>query len=102
MDLKIRFAHVGDVHLGSSFAWTKEERQADFFRDAQFQALGDTLRIAVEKGCKFVLFAGDLFDSAFADKHSITRFCQLIKAYQDLPCFIAAGNRRPRVRGRRL
>ena len=95
----VRIAHLADVHLGSAFAWTGAEDKARRFRRQQLDGLNFCLQTAREKDCAAVLIAGDLFDSAFAERESVARFIYLAGQYASLPILIAAGNHDPLSEG---
>lgn len=95
----VRFAHLADVHLGSAFAWAREENKARRLRQKQLDGLSRTLELAREHQCQAVLIAGDLFDSAFADRETFARFVHITGHHGDLPILIAAGNHDPACEG---
>jgi len=53
----MKFAHLGDCHLGS---WSQEE-----LRDLNFQSFQIAINKCISERVDFVLIAGDLFDSAY-------------------------------------
>ncbi len=82
----VRFAHISDVHLGG---WKQKQLQ-----DLNFQSFKKAVDICIEKKVDFILFAGDLFDSAYPPieilKETFYEFKRLKEA--KLPCFIIAGS----------
>lgn len=53
----MKFAHLADCHLGS---WKEKELQ-----DLNFLSFKKAIDKIIEEKCDFVLFSGDLFDSAY-------------------------------------
>ncbi len=86
-DIKmVRFAHIADVHLGG---WKQQQMQ-----DLNFESFKRTVDICLNSKLDFVLFAGDLFDSAYPPieilKGTFSEFRRLKEA--GIPCFIIAGS----------
>ena len=52
----VRFAHIADVHLGG---WKQQPMQ-----DLNFDSFKKTVDVCLASKLDFILFAGDLFDSA--------------------------------------
>jgi DNA repair exonuclease SbcCD nuclease subunit len=82
----VKFAHISDVHLGG---WKQKQMQ-----DLNFESFKKAVDICIERKVEFVLFAGDLFDSAYPPieilKETFAEFKRLKEA--KLPCFIIAGS----------
>ena len=80
----VRFAHIADVHLGG---WKQQPLQ-----DLNFQSFKKAVDSCISERVEFVLFAGDLFDSAFPGieilKGTFAEFKRLKEA--GIPCFIIA------------
>ncbi|MFQ5531820.1 MAG: exonuclease SbcCD subunit D [Candidatus Nanoarchaeia archaeon] len=90
----VRFAHISDVHLGG---WKQQPMQ-----DLNFQSFKKTIDMCIQKKVDFVLFAGDLFDSAYPPievlKETFAEFKKLKEA--KIPCFIIAGSHDYSVSGK--
>jgi DNA repair protein SbcD/Mre11 len=90
----VRFAHIADVHLGG---WKQKPMQ-----DLNFQSFEKTVDICIKDKLDFVLFAGDLFDSAYPPieilKETFAQFRKLKDA--KIPCFIIAGSHDYSVSGK--
>lgn len=82
----MKFAHLGDCHLGG---WRQPELKELNFKSFQY-ALGECIREEVD----FVLIAGDLFDSAYPPieilKEAFREFRKLKEA--NIPVFLIAGS----------
>jgi exonuclease SbcD len=90
----VRFAHIADVHLGG---WKQQPLQ-----ELNFQSFVKTIDICIENKLDFVLFAGDLFDSAYPPieilKETFAQFKRLKEA--NIPCFLIAGSHDYSVSGK--
>jgi hypothetical protein len=90
----VRFAHIADVHLGG---WKQQQMQ-----DLNFDSFKKTVDICLNSKLDFILFAGDLFDSAYPPieilKETFSQFRRLKEA--NIPCFIIAGSHDYSVSGK--
>src|SRR3989338_6000608 len=82
----MRFAHLGDCHLGG---WRFQELQ-----ELNMQSFSQALDISIKEKLDMVLIAGDLFDSAYPSieilKQTFAEFKKLKDA--NIPGFIIAGS----------
>jgi len=90
----VRFAHVSDVHLGG---WKQPQMQ-----ELNFQSFKKAIDICINSNLKFVLIAGDLFDSAYPSIEVLKEAFSEFKKLKDarLPCFIIAGSHDYSVSGK--
>ncbi len=90
----VRFAHIADVHLGG---WKQQPMQ-----DLNFESFKEAVNICIKSKLDFILFAGDLFDSAYPPieilKETFAQFRRLKDA--GIPCFIIAGSHDYSVSGK--
>jgi DNA repair exonuclease SbcCD nuclease subunit len=90
----MRFAHMGDCHLGS---WAQQE-----LRDLNFQSFRYAIDKCIKEKVDFVLITGDLFDSAYPSidtlKDSFREFRKLKDA--NIPVFLIAGSHDYSVSGK--
>ncbi|HPD81901.1 MAG TPA: DNA repair exonuclease, partial [Candidatus Pacearchaeota archaeon] len=90
----VRFAHIADVHLGG---WKQQQMQ-----DLNFNSFKKAIDICLNSKLDFILFAGDLFDSAYPPieilKETFSQFRRLKEA--NIPCFIIAGSHDYSVSGK--
>jgi len=90
----VKFGHIADVHLGG---WKQEPMD-----ELNFKSFKRALDICIENRVDFVLFAGDLFDSAYPPietlKETFAEFKRLKEAR--IPCFIIAGSHDYSVSGK--
>ena len=73
--MSIRFAHMGDVHLGAF--------RDPVLRELNLQAFLRCLDVAREEGAAFLVIAGDLFDSNLPDMGVVERAAAGLRALQD-------------------
>jgi DNA repair protein SbcD/Mre11 len=91
----IRFLHLADVHLDTTFAGRAEHRA--YLQEACRRSFGRAIDAAIERDVHAVLIAGDLFDG---ERLTLETELFLIDQLQRLhehgiPCVYAAGNHDP-------
>ncbi|MBS3073055.1 DNA repair exonuclease [Candidatus Pacearchaeota archaeon] len=90
----MKFAHMGDCHLGG---WRFPELQ-----ELNFQSFSKALDIAVKEEVDMILITGDLFDSAYPPidilKRTFAEFRKIKEA--KIPCFLIAGSHDYSVSGK--
>ena len=82
----MKFAHLGDCHLGS---WRIPQLQ-----ELNFQSFKQALELCIKEKVDFVLIAGDLFDSAYPSIETLKETFSELKKLKEvkIPCFIVAGS----------
>ena len=90
----VKFAHIADVHLGG---WKQEQMQK-----LNFDSFKKAIDICIENKLDFVLFAGDLFDSAYPPIEILKETFAELKRLKDakIPVFIIAGSHDYSVSGK--
>ena len=82
----MKFAHLGDCHLGG---WRFPEIQ-----ELNMQSFSQALDVCIKEKVDMVLIAGDLFDSAYPPieilKKTFSEFKKLKES--EIPCFLIAGS----------
>ncbi|MEK6800932.1 MAG: DNA repair exonuclease [Nanoarchaeota archaeon] len=82
----MKFAHMGDCHLGG---WRQQE-----LKELNMQSFSKAVEICINEKVEFILIAGDLFDSAYPPmdslKHAFEEFRKIKEA--NIPVFIIAGS----------
>ena len=90
----MRFAHIADCHLGS---WRQPELQ-----QLNLASFKKAVEICIEEKVDFILFSGDLFDSAYPPieilKETFSEFRKLKEAR--IKCYIIAGSHDYSVSGK--
>jgi len=90
----IKFAHMGDCHLGS---WRFPEIQ-----EVNMQSFSMALDECIKEKVDLVLITGDLFDSAYPPIEILKRAFAEFKKLNDakIPCFLIAGSHDYSVSGK--
>jgi exonuclease SbcD len=90
----MKFAHLGDCHLGG---WRQPELKELNFKSFQF-----AIKKCIQEDVDFVLIAGDLFDSAYPPIETLRdTFQELRKVKEaDIPVFLIAGSHDYSVSGK--
>lgn len=90
----VRFAHIADVHLGG---WKQQPMQ-----DLNFESFKEAVNICINSKLDFVLFVGDLFDSAYPPIEILKETFAQFKRLKDagIPCFTIAGSHDYSVSGK--
>jgi len=90
----MKFAHMGDCHLGG---WRFPELQ-----ELNFQSFSKALEISIKEKVDMILITGDLFDSAYPPIDVLKRtFAEFRKIKESkIPCFIIAGSHDYSVAGK--
>jgi len=90
----VKFAHIADVHLGG---WKHEQMQ-----NLNFESFKKAIDICLASKVEFMLFAGDLFDSAYPPIETLKETFAQFKRLKDakIPCFIIAGSHDYSVSGK--
>ena len=82
----MKFAHLADVHLGG---WRQAEMQ-----DLNLKAFQQAIQECIKEKVEFIIFAGDLFDTAVPSidtlKEAISEFKRLNE--QGIKCYIVSGS----------
>lgn len=90
----VKFAHIADSHLGG---WRQPELES-----LNMQSFQMAVRICVEEKIDFVLFTGDLFDTAFPSIDILKETFVQFKKLKDegIKCFLIAGSHDYSVSGK--
>jgi DNA repair exonuclease SbcCD nuclease subunit len=94
-----RFVHAADLHLDTPFAMIGRVAPeiAQRLRDASLLAFDALVRMAIEREAAFVIFAGDVYDSADRGVRAQLRFLRGVEKLGErhIPVFVAHGNHDP-------
>lgn len=90
----MKFAHLGDCHLGG---WRFPELQ-----ELNMQSFARAIEICIREKVDIVLIAGDLFDSAYPSIETLKQTFQEFKKLNQarIPCFLIAGSHDYSVSGK--
>jgi len=94
-----RFVHAADLHLDTPFAMIGRVAPeiAQRLREASLLAFDALVRMAIEREAAFVIFAGDVYDSADRGVRAQLRFLRGVEKLgeRDISVFVAHGNHDP-------
>jgi len=90
----MKFAHLGDCHLGG---WRQPELKALNFQSFQY-----AVNKCIKSGVDFILIAGDLFDSAYPPIDTLKEVFQEFRRLKEanIPVFLIAGSHDYSVSGK--
>lgn len=90
----MKFAHLGDCHLGS---WRQPE-----LKELNFRSFQEAVKISIKEKVDFILIAGDLFDSAYPPIDTLKEAFEEFKKIHDakIPVFLIAGSHDYSVSGK--
>lgn len=79
------FLHAADLHIDSPLVGLsrKSVEQAQKVADASREAFEKLISLAIEEKCRFVLFAGDLFDGDWKDYRTGVMFAGQMRRLQE-------------------
>src|SRR5262245_854450 len=89
-----RFLQISDLHLGRPFASLPPERREQR-RRARRAALGQAVRLAIERCAHAILVPGDLFDGVPVDTAALAFATRAFSVAGCPPVYIAPGNHDP-------
>ncbi len=90
----MKFAHMGDCHLGG---WRQPE-----LKELNFKCFQKAIEISISENVDFVLLTGDLFDVAYPPIDTLKETFQEFRKLRDakIPAFIIAGSHDYSVSGK--
>ncbi len=96
---RFRFVHAADLHLDTPFATLGRVAPeiAGRLRDASLESFDALVRMAIERDAAFVIFAGDVYNSADRGVRAQLRFLRGVERLEKrgIPVFVAHGNHDP-------
>jgi DNA repair exonuclease SbcCD nuclease subunit len=89
----MRFLHTADWQLGMTRHYLSPEDQSTFSQ-ARLDAVVRMADIARERGCAFVVVAGDVFETNQPDRRTIGRALDALRTFT-VPVYLLPGNHEP-------
>lgn len=89
--MSLVFLHTADLQLGKPFASVRDESKRNRLQQERLHALQHMADHAREAGARFILIAGDLFDSSQATKSTVSAACAAIGSL-GVPVLAIPGN----------
>jgi DNA repair exonuclease SbcCD nuclease subunit len=90
----VTFIHTADWQLGKPFAKVNNPDNRSMLQAERIEALQRLGALAREKNAKFIVVAGDLFDSRQPTRATVSRACTVIGA-MGVPVYAIPGNHDP-------
>jgi DNA repair exonuclease SbcCD nuclease subunit len=87
----MRFVHTSDWQIGAPFARIDDAYKRSLVQQARIDAIKRIGAVARDQGADFILVAGDLFDSASADKATVASACSAV-GQAEVPVIAIPGN----------
>ena len=87
----VRFIHTADWQIGKPYRRVKDEQKRFKLRQERLNAISRIRKAAQMNGSKFVLIAGDLFDSPTPSSSSVTEVLEIIGEI-NVPVIVIPGN----------
>lgn len=91
--MTVRFLHTADWQLGMTRHFLDADAQARY-TEARFAAVRSLGRVAAERGCSFVVVAGDVFETNQVGRDVVARACEAL-AQVPVPVLLLPGNHDP-------
>jgi DNA repair exonuclease SbcCD nuclease subunit len=89
----VRFLHTADWQLGMTRHFLDEEAQGRFSQ-ARIDVIGRMAELAAQRGCDFVVVAGDVFETSQPDRRTLGRALEALGAFA-VPVYLLPGNHDP-------
>lgn len=89
-----RFVHTADWQLGMTRHFLSSEAQARFTA-ARIDAIGSIGLLARERGCSFVVVAGDVFEANQVARQVVVRAMEAMREFPEVTFFLLPGNHDP-------
>lgn len=89
--MPVTFLHSADWQIGKPFARIEDEQKRALVRQERLLAIGRLGQVARDHGARFVVVAGDVFDSPTPDKGTVSAACAAIGAL-GVPVYVIPGN----------
>lgn len=87
-----KFAHMSDIHLDSPFDYLDLDNKKDERRSEQRITFKNSIELADNSNCDFVVISGDLFDGEIADISTIKYIDEVFSMHEDMKFVLISGN----------
>lgn len=89
--MSLTFLHTADWQIGKPFARIEDEQKRAIARQERVRVIERLGQVAQDKAARFVVVAGDVFDSPTPDKGTVSAACAAI-GQLGLPVYVIPGN----------
>jgi len=89
--MSVKFIHTADLQLAKPYGSIQDEDKRIELKNVRFEAFTSIKNRVEEHGAKFVVIAGDMFDSPTPTNPEVSKACKLIGAFK-VPVYVIPGN----------
>lgn len=89
--MSVKFIHTADLQLAKPYGSIQDEAKRVKLKDVRFEVFTSIKKMVEEHGAKFVVIAGDMFDSTTPTNYEVSLACSLIHAIK-VPVYVIPGN----------
>ncbi|MFZ9215281.1 MAG: metallophosphoesterase family protein, partial [Sediminibacterium sp.] len=89
--MSVKFIHTADLQLAKPYGSIQDEAKRVKLKDVRFEVFTSIKKMVEEHGAKFVVIAGDMFDSPTPTNPEVSKACKLIGAIK-VPVYVIPGN----------
>jgi DNA repair exonuclease SbcCD nuclease subunit len=89
--MSVKFVHTADLQLAKPYGSIQDETKRVKLKDVRFEVFTSIKKMVEEHGAKFVVIAGDMFDSTTPTNYEVSQACSLIGAI-NVPVYVIPGN----------
>jgi DNA repair exonuclease SbcCD nuclease subunit len=89
--MSVKFIHTADLQLAKPYGSIQDENKRVKLKDVRFDVFTTIKKMVEEHGAKFVVIAGDMFDSTTPTNYDVSQACSLIGAI-NVPVYVIPGN----------
>lgn len=89
--MSVKFIHTADLQLAKPYGSIQDEAKRVKLKDVRFEVFTSIKKMVEEHSAKFVVIAGDMFDSTTPTNYEVSQACSLIGAI-NVPVYVIPGN----------
>jgi DNA repair exonuclease SbcCD nuclease subunit len=89
--MSVKFIHTADLQLAKPYGSIKDDDKRIELKNVRFEVFTTIKKMVEEHGAKFVVIAGDMFDSPTPTNPEVSKACKLIGAIK-VPVYVIPGN----------
>ena len=89
--MSVKFIHTADLQLAKPYGSIQDETKRVKLKDVRFDVFTTIKKMVEDEDAKFVVIAGDMFDSTTPTNYEVSQACSLIGAI-NVPVYVIPGN----------
>jgi DNA repair exonuclease SbcCD nuclease subunit len=89
--MSVKFIHTADLQLAKPYGSIQDDDKRIELKNVRFEVFTSIKKRVEEEGAKFVVIAGDMFDSPTPTNPDVSKVCSLIHAIK-VPVYVIPGN----------